>query len=286
MFSVIIPYYNSKEFLRDCIESVTSQTYKDFEIIIIDDGSNDGSAEILDEYSKTYNNLHVYHFENAGVSYSRRRGILLSSGEYLVFVDSDDTINPNLLFELYVAINEHSFPDIIRYQANLIHDLPHKDHERYNFTENLNKSFSGIDMIRNWSRPGKKYAVYWLFAFRKNVFSKVLFGTNLRCYEDVALIPVLIAASQNLVTIDYIGYNYTCNNYNSLTKARSAEAERSRAIDFVSACKYAIENFCKLDTVSHIDIVFFIEDYIGRLHRKYEALPENLQVELKELFKL
>lgn len=283
-FSVIVPCYNSKKYIRNCIDSILAQDFEDFEVIIIDDGSTDGVSEILDKYAYLYSNIKVYHFPNAGVSFSRRRGISLSTGEYLIFVDSDDTISPNLLNELNVAIEAHSHPDIIRYQSNLVGDSEHKDHQRYNWAQNIDKSFKGIDALKQWSIPGKKYAVYWLFAFKKTVFSNVLFTVDLRCYEDVALIPVLIAASSNVVTINYVGYNYTCNNASSLTNVRSIDAERTRAYDFLRAYNYAIENFAKLDNVSSFDIAFFFEDYTRRLRGKYDSLPSQLKDELKDIF--
>lgn len=286
MFSVIVPCYNSKSYVRKCIDSILAQNYHNFEIILIDDGSTDGTAQILDDYATVYSYIHAYHFENSGVSHSRRRGIALATGDYLVFVDSDDTINPQLLHELSLTVEEHDFPDIIRYQANLVGDAKHKDHQRYNFDENLNVSQTGLDVLKQWSVPGKKYALYWLFAFKGNVFANVLFTIDLRCYEDVALIPVLIAASKKVVTIGYVGYNYTYNNFNSLTNTCSLDSERQKALDFIYAYKYAVENFSKLDNVSSLDIAFFYEDYTKRLRGKYESLPEELKIELADAFQV
>lgn len=286
MFPVIVPCFNSKNSIRKCIDSILAQDYHDFEIIVIDDGSTDGTSMILDDYSSKYSCIKVYHFPNAGVSYSRRRGITLATGNYLIFVDSDDTINKDLLLELDSTIKKQSFPDIIRYQSNLVNDDKHKNHQRYNFNSDLNTISTGMGSLKQWSITGKKYAVYWLFAFKKTVFSNVLFTVNLRCYEDVALIPVLIASSNKVVTIDYVGYNYTCNNLNSLTNIQSVDAERSRALDFVQAYKYAIENFSKLRNVSSLDIAFFYADYAKRLRGKFDSLPTTLKIELADKFQL
>lgn len=286
MFSVIVPCYNSKDFIRKCISSILAQSYRDFEIVLIDDGSTDGTSEILDEYANIYDYVHVYHFPNSGVSYSRRRGITLANGNYLIFVDSDDTINKDLLYELSSTIHFHNFPDIIRYQVNLVDDAEYKDHQRYNFVEILNVPMTGIEILKTWSIAGKKYSVYWLFAFKKSVFSTVLFSIDLKCYEDVALIPILIATSNKVLTIDYVGYNYTCNNLNSLTNIKSLDAERSRALDFLYAYRYAVENFSKLDNVSSLDIAFFYQDYTRRLQGKYDSLTEELKYELADLFNL
>lgn len=286
MFSIIVPCYNCKDFVRDCIESIIKQNYYDFEVILIDDGSTDGTSQILDEYASIYSFIYTYHFVNEGVSYSRRRGITLATGDYLIFVDSDDTINPNLLYELSLAIKQHASPDIIRYQSNLVGDAKYKDHQRYNFYDALGVTLTGLEALKQWSTSGKKYAVYWLFAFKKNVFSTVLFSVDLRCYEDVALIPILIAASNKVLAIEYVGYNYTCNNMNSLTNTRSLAAERARALDFLNAYKYAVENFSKLDNVSSLDIAFFYQDYTRRLRGKYDSLPDELKEELANEFPL
>ena len=165
MFSVIVPRFNFQSSIRKCIDSILAQTYNDFEIIIIDDGSTDGTSMILDDYLSKYSCIKVYHFPNAGVSYSRRRGITLATGNYLIFVDSDDTINKDLLQELDSTIKNQSFPEIIRYQANLVNDDKHKNHQRYNFNGNLNTILTGMESLKQWSITGKKYAVYWLFAF-------------------------------------------------------------------------------------------------------------------------
>lgn len=286
VFSIIVPCYNSKSYIRNCLDSLVNQTFYDFEIIIIDDGSTDGTSEILDYYASKYSYVQVYHFLNEGVSKSRRKGISLANGEYLIFVDSDDTVNKNLLYELNLAILQHNHPEIIRYQSNLVGDSEWKDHQRYNFNDALNLPLTGMEALKKWSIPGKKYAVYWLFAFNKKIFSNVLFSVNLKCYEDVALIPVLIASSKKVLTINYVGYNYTCNNVNSLTNTSSLDAERSRALDFLNAYKYAIENFAKLNNVSSLDIAFFYKDYTYRLHKKFDSLPEELKSELESVFQL
>lgn len=286
LFSIIIPVYNSEKFIRNCLDSIIAQTFNDFEVIIIDDGSTDNSSEIFETYSKEDSRIQIYHFENAGVSISRRRGITLAQGEYILFVDSDDTISPELLEKVSSTIKGFDNPDIIRYQCNLIGDAPYKDHNRYNFIEQLSINLTGMESLKLWSTTGKKYAVYWLFAFKRTIFSNVLFLPDLRCYEDVALIPLLIATSKKTVTINYVGYNYTCNNTMSLTNIRDKSAERARAIDFVKAYNYAIENFRKIENISVSDLAFFVEDYNKRLKGKFNSLDEDLKKELFELFNI
>lgn len=286
LFSIVIPVFNAEKYIRQCLDSCLAQSFQDFEIVVINDGSTDTTPEILDEYAKKSERLKCYQFSNAGVSASRRRGIFLANGDYIIFVDSDDTIEPNLLETLDTTIKTYDSPDIIRYQANLVNDFKHKDPNRYNFRNNLNTQMTGITALRTWSKPQKRYAVYWIFAFKKTCFSDFYSFPDLRCYEDVALIPILIAKSKNVVTIDYIGYNYTCDNFASLTRKKDIESERSRAIDFANAYVYALENFRKLSDITMLDLGFFVQDFNGRLRQKYESLPDLLKDELINYYKV
>lgn len=104
--SIIVPVFNVCQYLRACIESIISQDYKDIEIIIVDDGSNDGSSVICDSYSSSYDFITVIHTENKGVSNARNTGIDASSGEWILFVDSDDCIESKLLGNVVTAINK------------------------------------------------------------------------------------------------------------------------------------------------------------------------------------
>lgn len=95
--SVIIPVYNTDKYLKQCVDSVLNQTFKDFELILVNDGSVDGSAKICDFYSKQDQRVKVIHQKNAGQTKARQAGLKISTGEYILFVDSDDWIDNNLL---------------------------------------------------------------------------------------------------------------------------------------------------------------------------------------------
>ena len=97
-FSIIVPVYNVKPYLRECVDSILMQTYKDYEIILIDDGSTDGAETLCDEYAKQENIICI-HQKNQGLSAARNNGIALAKGEYLMFVDSDDCYEQNNLLE-------------------------------------------------------------------------------------------------------------------------------------------------------------------------------------------
>ena len=104
MVSIIVPVYNVEEYLRECVDSILNQTYSDVEVILVDDGSTDQSGNICDEYAKMDSRIKVIHKKNGGVSAARNTGIGEASGEYLMFVDSDDAIHPELV-EAYMTVS-------------------------------------------------------------------------------------------------------------------------------------------------------------------------------------
>lgn len=97
MISVIIPVYNTEVYLEECLQSVLTQTFRDFEVIIVDDGSTDGSASICDRFAQEFPNIKAIHQKNQGVSAARNAGISHARGKYLLFLDSDDVIHPQML---------------------------------------------------------------------------------------------------------------------------------------------------------------------------------------------
>lgn len=109
--SVIIPAYNTKERIKDCIDSVMKQKFRDFELIIIDDGSTDGTGEICDQYRKN-EKIKVIHTENNGRIQARKKGVTMSKGKYLSFLDSDDYLHEDFLYNMYSAAEE-SCADIV-----------------------------------------------------------------------------------------------------------------------------------------------------------------------------
>lgn len=105
--SVVVPVYNVEKFLSECVDSILAQTFTDYEIILVDDGSPDGSGAICDAYAERESRISVIHKENGGVSTARNAGIDAARGEYIAFVDSDDTIPPTALADLYVEVENH-----------------------------------------------------------------------------------------------------------------------------------------------------------------------------------
>lgn len=105
--SIIVPIYNAESYLDKCIESLMNQSYKNFEILLIDDGSNDKSLSICNQYAAKDSRIKVFHKENEGIAKTRNYGLSLSSGEYITFVDSDDYVHRNYLQSLFEAIEDN-----------------------------------------------------------------------------------------------------------------------------------------------------------------------------------
>lgn len=109
LFSIVVPVYNVEQYLDKCLQSLTHQTFKNFEVILVDDGSTDSSGKICDKYAEKYDFIKVYHKENGGPSSARNYGIERTKGKYLTFVDSDDWVDNNFLKNVYdiVSLTEY-----------------------------------------------------------------------------------------------------------------------------------------------------------------------------------
>ena len=104
LISVVVPIFNVQDYLRECIDSILGQTYKNIEIILVDDGSNDDCPQICDEYKLKDERISVIHKENGGLSDARNKGLEFSTGEYICFIDSDDYIDCKFIEKLFKLV--------------------------------------------------------------------------------------------------------------------------------------------------------------------------------------
>lgn len=117
LFSIIVPVYKVEKYIKKCIESVQAQSFSDYELILVDDGSPDGSPQICDEYAAIDERIIVIHKENGGVVSARNAGIAKAAGQYILFVDADDWIAEDALQELADIVSEHNAPDTILFDS-------------------------------------------------------------------------------------------------------------------------------------------------------------------------
>ena len=207
-FSIIIPVYNVEKYLDKCFNSVINQAFNNYEVIIICDKCTDNSEKIVDKYIKKYTNFKKIYKENTGLSVARNIGVESSNGEYILFLDSDDYLEKDLLQKLD---NELKNPiDIIRFQAqNIIDDKLIKYNEK---VFEITNGIEAFNFIINYHYIENAWLYCYNSKFYKN--NNFHFKENVIA-EDFGLIPLIIAKAKSVKSLSYIGYNYVMRN-NSL----------------------------------------------------------------------
>lgn len=204
--SIIIPVYRVEKTLARCVESVISQSYDDYEIILVDDGSPDSCGEICDKMSMTYNRIKVIHRENGGLSAARNTGIEAASGEYITFIDSDDTIAPDTLRDLMTILEKHPEYDIIEYPVFIFYGSP----GGRMFTPG-NHAYRN-DMPRYWHETeAYTHAYACNKIYRRHLFEDVRFPVG-KVFEDVWTFPGLLERAGTIATTDRGLYYYHANS--------------------------------------------------------------------------
>lgn len=179
LISAIIPVYQVEPYVSHCIESVTSQTYENLEIILIDDGSNDKSGEICDRYAEQDERIKVIHQENQGLSAARNRGIETARGEYLCFVDSDDWVDEKFIDAMY-RISVGTGCDIVQcgFQKAIFDDMK-KDGREGNVTVYTPKEYS----IAAYTLLTWKCNIAWNKLYRASLFEEIRYPKG-KIHED------------------------------------------------------------------------------------------------------
>lgn len=200
LVSIIIPVYNVKPFLNECIKSVINQTYKNLEILLIDDGSTDGSDIICDYYRSIDARITVIHQNNKGLSGARNTGLNLMRGKYVAFLDSDDAYMPDAIKQLIKkAIKAHA--DIVTcgyYYCKTVSRLKTTKHTRIVSFEN--KAVSS-KMALNMMLDGRINVTVWNKLYCSKLFDNLRFVEG-RVYEDLLLMPYIFERATSIQVID------------------------------------------------------------------------------------
>lgn len=218
LFSIIVPIYKTEIFLPQCIDSILNQSFKDFELILVNDGSPDDSGSICDEYQKKDKRISVIHKENGGVSDARNRGILAATGKYIWFIDSDDYMVESALANISNIINKYKYVDIIT--CPHIDKYINKNDELILITDKQiiaeKKEYTKILFSKNSS--------YW--APWKNIFNnmiikenKLLFSTNLNCSEDCDFFMKFFEYAKKFIIHNKPGIYYRIDREGSITNS-------------------------------------------------------------------
>ncbi len=227
-FSIIVPVYQVENYIRTCLESMEKQTYQDFEVILVDDGSKDSSSNICEEFVKKDKRFRLFHKENGGLSDARNYGVKKAKGEYLLFVDSDDSIEDGLLEVLDHTITKNNAPELIRFQVYLHEANGVKKCKGVTFS-NLNGEEAFQKLIESYYlEPACCYAYQRKFWLRE----KFEYAKG-RYHEDFGLTPYVILKAQSVSSIAYYGYHYMIRE-NSITTSKDKEKTRKRLWDVLA----------------------------------------------------
>lgn len=209
IFSIIVPLYNKKDYIKRCIESILSQSYTDFELIVIDDGSNDGSSTIANDYSHQDDRIVFRRYENAGVSIARNRGLQIASGEYILFVDADDWVENHYLAEIHTAISKKT-ADI--YIWGLIKDFA--DHS-ISQAPTMNGVYSRNQFLNNMIKEqyGKNEGLYGYIcnkAIRRELIvnNNLHFNPEIKLQEDYDFFLEYYRIAESFYCFNSCGYHY------------------------------------------------------------------------------
>lgn len=208
-FSILIPVYNVEKYLPECIESVLNQTYQNFEIILVDDGSTDNSGKLCDEYEKKDSRIRVYHKVNGGQLHTREYAVKRASGDWYVFLDSDDSLQPNALETIYNKILQYDCDLVIygwqRFCGEKILDDTATGRPDFIFSDkrSLYKTVFFDQQYNSLCRKAVKADLFTGQDYSR--FYKIKYG------EDLLQSIELLNNANKVLMIDQLLYNYRMN---------------------------------------------------------------------------
>ena len=230
--SVIIPVYNRERFLQKCLKSLENQSFKKFEVLIVDDGSSDRSCEIADEFCVQNKNWKIFKLEHKGVSYARLFGINNSSGKYLSFVDSDDVVEPDFLKILYENIRNSQISI-----CNYVTEFSGFNFRFKNLFFHKPGVFSRNQAIKSLISDISLKSFLWNKLFERKLFENIYVPQM--CFEDKIMCIQLFANSERISITGKVLYNYY-KNKSSLTW----EMDEKVLDDYIKSFRFIKKFFC------------------------------------------
>lgn len=247
--SIIVPVYNTEKYLKKCLDSILNQSYGDFEVIIVNDGSTDSSQNIIDEYVKSDTRIKSYIKPNGGLSDARNFGITKVTGEYILFLDSDDYIEKDLLINLNNIITDE---DIVSFNIRLVDENYDEISRAREYETKKHVSFKELFSVQ-YFQP------VWRYVYRTKFWKEHNFEfAKGKIHEDFGLTPYVTLVASKKTLLNYYGYNY-------LQRAGSimngGEKTLKRATDMLYHFDTLTANIIKLDGVDKSDKALIL-DYI------------------------
>lgn len=263
MISVIVPFYKVEQYLHRCIDSILAQTYRDLEIILVDDGSPDNCGLICDEYASKDSRIKVIHKTNGGVSSARNAGLDAASGDYIAFVDSDDYLMPNMYeILLETLLSKEADIAICNYQWG--NSICVDSYEVFEYTgeEAILKAFS-----QNREGSGISISPFDKL-FTSKCFKSTRFRTDLHVAEDIECISRVLFESKKVVKLDCTLYIYSQAGTSLIRSPYSREKAWGDIKCYNSLLVY-FDNACN-ESIKRI----MIKQLSGKLFYHYYKLSE------------
>lgn len=202
--SIIIPVYNAGRNLRPCVMSARVKGFDDWEMILVDDGSQDGSGKLCDKFAEEYRQIRVIHKENGGLSSARNVGLDEAKGRYIAFVDSDDDMQFDTLETIVTYMEAHPEYDIVEFPVVIDHYGPHARRLNFEVREYQQASDYWID------GEAYQHAYAWNKVYRRELFHNLRFPKG-RVFEDVWTLPQLLKRARTVATTNVGLYFYNHN---------------------------------------------------------------------------
>ena len=224
LFSIVVPVYNVEKYLKECISSILNQSFNDYELILVDDGSTDASGKICDEYASSDSRIKVIHKPNGGLVSARQSGISVATGDYVIAVDSDDCIELGMLELISSAIRENNYPDMICCDHNV-----YKNGEKIPVSTWLNGGYYDRNQIENLlpclirGENGRYFPPQlWAKAVKRDIMTKNQMNIypKITVGEDACVIFACLLEIQSMFCIKKPVYNYRVN-MSSITRSRT-----------------------------------------------------------------
>ena len=273
--SIVVPVYNVSQWVPVMIGSVLNQLYRDWELILVDDGSTDGSGQICDSYCAEDNRIRVIHQKNAGVSVARNVGVAAASGEFIGFVDADDIIEPDM-YALMTAVAEKYGADIVQCQ--------HDRTDTFNGSQRSSEAtlLDGEGFVRRmFTKTGGHYTnqvALWSKVYRRNLFDGILFPEG-RVYEDEQETYKLCLKADIIVEIPDILYHYI-KRENSIITGVSAKKMLDKQQALLDRMHYLPQRVPELEKECCRSFLQFSEYILCRLYESGELGAVKLAVDV------
>lgn len=214
--SIIVPVYKVRRHLQRCIESILQQTYTDYELILVDDGSPDNCGAICERYAQECDKVKVIHKKNGGLSSARNAGIAAARGEYITFVDSDDAVAEGTYYYNMHILQSNPDIDILEYPVNKYYESPRS--EIISFTPEKVKGNNNV--FKDWiKRKGYNHCFAWNKIYRADMFMFIRYPEG-EVFEDILVTPQLFEGSENVYYSGY-GFYYYYDHPESISNTHS-----------------------------------------------------------------